>query len=161
MAEIVPPFHGDKEVESPEEFLRAYYRRMGDKTDEVKKTQFPYYLQPYSVADEWYTELAENEKKSWADIETAFHKRWPKKKQVKKTVDEYEDEILGKKLKEEDLGKKVKITGMEVYSHVAWADKMAITVKGAKLEKTTTHLRQVRMALLNILREKVGTGHAD
>ena len=38
---------------------------------------------------------------------------------------------------------------------------MATTIKSAKLEKTTNHLRQVRMALPTILREKIGTGHTD
>jgi hypothetical protein len=160
-AEIITPFQGDKEDENPEDFLRAFYRRMGDKSDDTKKTQFPYYLQADSVADEWYADLIDNEKKSWSDIETAFSKRWPRKKQVKKTDKEYEDDIMGRKLKAEDLGKKEKVAGREVYSHIAWADKMATSVKGAKWEKTTNHLRQVRKDLPTILREKVGTGHAD
>ena len=45
--------------------------------------------------------------------------RWPRKKQIKKTDDEYEDEIMGRKLKDEDLGKKEKIAGREVYTHIA------------------------------------------
>ena len=159
--ETILPFHGDKEDENPEDFLRSFYRRMGDKTDEVRKTQFPYYLQADSAADEWYAELAENEKKSWKDIEVAFGKRWPRKKQVKKTDDEYEDEIMERKLKPEDLGKKEKVAGREVYTHIAWADKMATSVKGAKWEKTTNQLRLVRKNLPNVLRGKIGTGHAD
>jgi hypothetical protein len=79
---------------------------------------------------------------------------------VKKMDNKYEDEIKGRKLKAEDLGKKEKVTGREVYTHIAWADKMATSVKGAKWE-TTTNLRQVRKNLPNILREKVGTSHAD
>ena len=145
--------------ENPEDFLRAFYRRMGDKSEDTRKAQFPYYLQADSIADEWYADLVDNEKKTWGDIENAFKKRWPRKKQVKKTDDEYEDEILGRKLKTEDLGKKEKIAGREVYTHIAWADKMATSVKGAKWEKTTNHLRQVRKDLPNILREKIGTGH--
>ena len=160
-AEVITPFHGDKEDENPEDFLRAFYRRMGDKSDNVKKAQFPYYLQADSVADDWYGDLKDDEKKTWADIETAFKKRWPRKKQVKKTDEEYEDEIMGRKLKTEELGKKEKVAGREIYTHIAWADKMATSVKGAKWEKTTNHLRQVRKDLPNILREKVGTGHQD
>jgi hypothetical protein len=91
----------------------------------------------------------------------AFRKRWPKKKQVKKTEEEYEDEIVGRKLTTDELGKKEKVEGMEVYSHVAWAHKMAMTIKSAKLEKTTTHIRQVRRDLPEILGDKVGTGHAN
>ena len=160
-AEVILPFHGDKEDENPEDFLRAFYRRMGDKSDDARKAQFPYYLQADSVADEWYAELVDNDKKSWKDIKVAFAKRWPKKKQVKKTDDEYEDEIMERKLKPEDMGKKEKVAGREVYTHIAWADKMATSVKGAKWEKTTNQLRQVRKNLPNILREKIGTGHAD
>ena len=160
-AEIIAPFHGDNEDENPEDFLRAFYRRMGDKTDDAKKSQFPYYLQADSVADDWYADLADGDKKTWNDIEKAFRKRWPRKKQVKKTDDEYEDEIMGRKLKTEDLGKKEKVAGREIYTHIAWADKMATSVKGAKWENGTNHLRQVRKNLPNILREKIGTGHAD
>ena len=160
-AEMITPFHGDKEDENPEDFLRAFYRRMGDKSDATKKAQFPYYLQADSVADEWYADLLDDDKKSWGDVEAAFKKRWPRKKQVKKSDEEYEDEILGRKLKTEDLGKKEKVAGREVYTHVAWADKMATSVKGTRWEKTTNQLRQVRKELPNIIREKVGTGHQD
>jgi hypothetical protein len=161
MAKTITPFQGDKEGEIPEDFLRAFYRRMSDKPDDTKKAQFPYYLQAYSVADEWYADLTDDNKKTWTTIEVAFRKRWPKKKQVKKMEEEYEDEIVGRKLTMDELGKKEKMEGMEVYSHVAWADKMAMTIKSAKLEKTTTHIRQVRRDLPEILGDKVGTGHAN
>jgi hypothetical protein len=161
MAEVVTPFHGSKADEDPEGFLRAFYRRMGDKTDDSKKAQFLYYLQPYSVADEWYSGLTADEKKTWTTIETAFRTRWPRKEPVKKTEEEFEDEITSLKLKEEDLGKKETVAGLETYSHVAWTDAMAIIIKSAKLEKATTHIRQVRRELPDVLKEKVGTGHAD
>ena len=160
-AEVVNPFQGDKEDKNPEDFLRAFFRRMGNNSDDTRKAQFPYYLQADSVADEWYGDLTDDEKKSWANIEAAFRKRWPRKKQAKKTDEEYEDEILNRKLKDEDLGKKEKVAGREVYTHVAWADKMGTTIKGARLENTTTHIRQVRRDLPTIMREKIGTGHAD
>lgn len=157
VAEVITPFQGDKEDESPEDFLRVFFRQMGNNSDETKKAQFWYYLQANSAADEWYSDLVEDEKKTWADIKTAFYKRWPRKKQARKTDDEYEDEILGRKLKVEDLVKKEKVGGREVYSHLTWADKIALAVKGAKLNKTTTHIRQVRKDLPTILREKIGT----
>jgi hypothetical protein len=65
------------------------------------------------------------------------------------------------KLKMEDLGKKEKMAGRETYSHIVWADKMATTVKGAKIEATMTYIGQVRKEFLRSLREKVGAGHAD
>ena len=36
--EHIDPFHGDKEDENPEDFLRSFYRRMETATEETKKT---------------------------------------------------------------------------------------------------------------------------
>jgi hypothetical protein len=151
-AKVVTPFQGDKEDENPEDFLRAFFRRMGTNTEKVKKAQFPYYLQADSVADDWYLDLQDDKKKTWTSIETAFKTRWLRKKQAKKTDEEYEDEILGRKLKMEDLGKKEKVAGRDVYTHVAWADKMAMTVKGAKLEQTNTHVDRLVLSLGHVIR---------
>ena len=134
---------------------------MGSFTDDNKKQQFPNFLQADSVADEWFEDLTPADKKEWTSIEAVFRKRWPRKKAAKKTKEEFEEEIMGLRLKMEDLGKKEKVTGREVYSHIAWADKMATIVRGAKLEATTTYIGHVRKELPKLLREKVGTGHAD
>ena len=158
--EHVNPFHGDKEDENPEDFLRSFYRRMGTASEDTRKQQFPYFLQADSVADEWFDELSVAEKKDWNTIEAAFAKRWPRKKAVKKTKEEYEEEITGTRLQVEDLGKKEKIAGRETYSHIVWADKMETIVRGAKIEGTT-YIGHVRKELPKLLREKVGTGHAD
>ena len=56
-SEQVDLFHGDKEVENPEDFLRVFFRRMGTASDDVKKQQFKYFLQVDSMADEWYEDL--------------------------------------------------------------------------------------------------------
>jgi hypothetical protein len=159
--EQVDPFHGDKEDENPEDFLRSFFRRMGSANDDVKKKQFKYFLQADSAADEWFEELKDGDKKDWDSIENAFNKRWPRKKAAKKTKEEYEEEITGLKLKMEDLGKKEKTAGREVYSHIVWADKMGTIVKGAKIETTTTYIGHVRKELPRSLREKVGAGHTD
>lgn len=159
--EHVASFHGDKEDENPEDFLRSFFRRMGTASGETRKEQFPNFLQADSVADEWFEELKESEKKDWTAIQDAFRKRWPRKKAVKKTAEEYEEEIMSVRLKMEDLGKKEKLAGREVYSHIAWTDKMATIVRGAKLETTTTYIGHVRRELPKLLREKIGTGHTD
>jgi hypothetical protein len=101
-------FHGDKEDENPEDFLCSFFRRMGSSDDNAKKQQFRNFLQADSAADEWFVELPIADKKDWDAIEAAFRKRWPRKKAVKKTTEEYEEEITGLRLKMEDLGKKGK-----------------------------------------------------
>jgi hypothetical protein len=51
-SEHVMPFHGDNKEENPEDFLSSFFRRMGTASDEVKKQQFPNFLQADSAADE-------------------------------------------------------------------------------------------------------------
>ena len=43
-------------------------------------------------------------------------------------------------LEEKELGEKVKIGGVDVWSHVAWADKITILVNEADLAVKTTHM---------------------
>ena len=151
-SELVTPFHGDKDDENPEDFLRSFFWRMGTGSDDTRKQQFPNFLQADSVADEWYEELTGDDKTNWTTIEAAFRKRWPRKKAAKKTNEEYEEEIRDLQIKMEDLGKKEKVAGREIYTHIAWADKMATAIKGAKLENTTTHIGYVRKNLPKLLR---------
>ena len=92
-SEHVAIFHGDKDDENPEDFLRSFFQQMGTSTDDVKKQQFPNYLQADSVADEWFEDLIADDKANWAAIEAAFRKRWPRKKSAKKMTEEYEEEI--------------------------------------------------------------------
>ena len=54
------------------------------------------------------------------------------------TAEDYEGEITGLQLKMEDLGKKEMTASREVYSHIAWAEKMMTIIREAKLEATTT-----------------------
>ena len=70
---------------------------------------------------------------------------------MKKTMEEYEEEITRLKLRMEDLGKKEKIAGRKVYSHIVWADKMLAIIRGAKLEATATYIGHVRKDLPKLL----------
>ena len=64
-------------------------------TDNIRKQQFRYFLQADSIADKWFDDLQQGEKKSWEDLENAFNKRWPRQKAAKKTKEEYKEEITG------------------------------------------------------------------
>jgi hypothetical protein len=72
----MPVFHGDKYDEDPEEFLIWFHEctRSGD--DAFKARNFVNYLQADSIADEWFEELSDEEKRSWATIEVLFRKEW-------------------------------------------------------------------------------------
>lgn len=134
---------------------------MGNNIDNVKKQQFPNYLQANSVVDKWFEDLLPNKKANWMSTEAAFRLRWLRKKAVKKTKEEYKEDIMTMRLKMEDIGKKEKVAGHEVYSHIAWTDKMEALVKGAKLDGMTTLISRVHKKLPKLVKDKIGNRHVN
>lgn len=155
----VDPFWGDKDTENPQDFIRAFNRAMGTNTKDNKAGQFPNYLHADGAADDWYGELTDETKANWDLVEREFHRKWPKRVIAKKTTTEYEEELLNLRLKETELGKKETIAGREVYTHIAWADKIQQLAMGAKVETGTTYIGQVRKNLPSTIKEKVDTQH--
>ncbi|KAF5367639.1 hypothetical protein D9615_010581 [Tricholomella constricta] len=155
MPSNVEPFWGDRPDESGQDFLRAFNRAMGDKTDEVKRKLFVNYLHADGEADEWYAALPANIQGDWAQIEREFHLRWPRATVARKTAMEYEEEILALKLKEESVGLKETVAGREVYTHIVWADRMAALVTRAGHMTGATYIGLVRRGLPGLIREKV------
>jgi hypothetical protein len=76
-------FHGDKHDEDPEEFLKWFLQCTKNGDDFFRARNFVNYLQVYSMADEWFEELPEDEKRSWASIEVLFRKEWLKQEIVR------------------------------------------------------------------------------
>ena len=71
------PFSGEwnKDLEL---FLGWFLQCTAAADDKTKARQFIYYLQADSEADEWFEELPEEEKRSWASIEVLFRRKWLK-----------------------------------------------------------------------------------
>ena len=65
------PFSGEWN-EDPELFLGWFLECTAAADDKTKARQFIYYLQADSEANEWFEELPEKEKRSWASIELLF-----------------------------------------------------------------------------------------
>ncbi|KAF5381400.1 hypothetical protein D9615_008427 [Tricholomella constricta] len=161
MTANVDPFWGDRPDENAQDFFRAFNRAMGDKTDDVKRRLFVNYLRADSEADEWYAALTPNIRTDWAEIERAFHLRWPKATVARKTMMEYEEDVLAMKMKEETLGQKETVAGRDVYTHIAWADRMGALVSRAGLTTGTTYIGLVRRALPALIRDRITATPTD
>ncbi|KDQ50634.1 hypothetical protein JAAARDRAFT_63050 [Jaapia argillacea MUCL 33604] len=160
------PFKGDgNPAENPENFVCAYMRWSANENDDFRKMQFKYFLHAGGAADMWWEELGPTEKATWSSILAAFHLRWPKITGMKKTADDYVDELLNtSSLKDEELGKKVEVSGIKVWSHIAWANKVEKLAAGAKIQMTNIlnmYIGMVRKSLLDILKLKVDSKHAN
>ncbi|THU81016.1 hypothetical protein K435DRAFT_694526 [Dendrothele bispora CBS 962.96] len=159
----IEPFVGDgsNPKENPHNFLRKWQLSLTklkkDADDKEKVSTFQLYCSVSSAADEWFDELPEEQKSSMASFVNAFGTRWPKVKAAKKTRAEYEVELLGHKLVEEDVGKKVELYGQEVFTHVAWAEKVRELLQGAGVDSATSsiYLGQVRQNIPDALQDEL------
>ena len=76
-------FHGDRYDKDPEEFMTWFLQCTKTGDDTFKARNFINYIQAYSVADNWYEDLPQAEKKDWEAITTSFYKRWPRKQVIR------------------------------------------------------------------------------
>ena len=154
-APIPVSFSGDPDDEvQPGEFLKTFHRftmYAHIKENEQIIDSFGDHLKYMSPADEWFQEL---DKKTlmWKELETAFLEHFPPVERAKRTETELERELCELRLKVEDLGKKEKYVGEDVYTHVIFAEK-ALSL--AKISAGSNSIWKVRDELPDIIRQKV------
>ena len=140
----------------PGEFLKGFRRftTYAHITENERIVEsFGDHLKYASPADEWFHEL-EN-RTTWKDVEKAFLERFPPVERAKRTETELERELCELRLKVEDLGKKEKYGGEEVYTHVIFAEKALSLAKQAKINSGSNSIWKVRDELPDIIRQKV------
>ena len=121
------PFTGeDDDTIDPRDFLKRVQRYLMATTwEDVDKVEyFETWLKSGSTAEQWFRGLEPAKKKTWKELCSAFKERWPERAIVQKSTAEKQAELEGEKITEAELGTKVKVNGTEVYSHVAWANKI-------------------------------------
>jgi len=157
--ERIPTFLGTGEDEvTSKDFMKVYRRATVNNsnmnTDPAKIENFQNYLESDSPAEEWYEDEGKKLTK-WTDFELAFFTKFPTMDKAKKMAVELERELVGLRLRVEDLGKKKKYGGQEVWSHVAFAENAINRAQRAKIEKGTSSLWTVQDELPEVIREKV------
>ena len=158
-------FYGDRqEGENPQNFLHAFHREMHslattNNTDIA--WAFVDYLGASSQADLWFDDLTQATQESWAQLEAAFVVWWPWITQAKRSEQEIERELLGTLWNEKELGEKIKIRGVDVWFHVAWADKVTILINEANITLKMTHIWQVWDKLPDAIKDIMGSSYAD
>lgn len=75
------PFSGEWN-EDPVIFLEWFMQCTIAMDDKTKARHFVYYLRAGSDADEWFEDLAEEERKSWVIVERLFRKRWLNEEEI-------------------------------------------------------------------------------
>ncbi|KAG6915874.1 hypothetical protein DXG01_009451 [Tephrocybe rancida] len=148
MAQLnVTSFHGGDEQENKNlrDFINSiqhYFMDRDPPFDDTNKVGYlTLCLKDGSPAAEWLHELDDNNKDTWANVLVAFNERWPQIRAATKTKGEKQEELEKARIGEADLGKKIKVNGVETWTHVVWADQMqrlakAIPDEGSLLVKS-------------------------
>ena len=94
-----------------------------------------------SPADKWFKELDTN--KPWKEVKISFLDCFPPVERAKQTETELERELCKLRLKVEDLGKKEKYAGEEVYTTVIFMEKALSLAKQAKINTGSNSIWKV------------------
>lgn len=152
---------GDTEGDNPQDFINGVERSFMSRpsmSDKDKVRSFELWLKSGSVAKVWWNGLAAEKKITWDALRAAFEERWPEKMTTTRTTEEVHAALASYVLLEKDLGKRMKVEGVEEFSHVVWANKverLALELKdvGGLLIPST------RKNLPRALRLLIGTQH--
>lgn len=118
---------GEHEDDNPQDFMNGVERSFFGKsslTDADKLKQFRLNLKAGSVAMAWLNGLAATKKDTWEHLQASFVGRWPEKAPPMKSHMERIALLKAAKLTDAEMGKRVKVDGMEEFSHIVWADKI-------------------------------------
>lgn len=156
--QAVPIFSGETgEDVQPSGFLKAFrisVRPIPNMTSDEKIESFGDHLKTGSPAEEWFLDTA-TPKTSWNAFEAAFRARFPGVAKAKKTGTDLEREMTTMTLAVDELGKTERLGGEDVWTHVAFAEKMLDLARRAKIENGSSSIWQVRDKLPDIIKDKV------
>ena len=124
--ECIPTFLGmSKDKVTSKDFMKVYQHATINNsnlnTDEARISNFQNYLGSDSPVEEWY-EATGKVLTKWQDFEAAFFVQFMTIEKVKKMAVKLERELAGLKLQVEDLGKKEKYRGQEVWLHITFTE---------------------------------------
>ncbi|KAK7033439.1 hypothetical protein R3P38DRAFT_3186970 [Favolaschia claudopus] len=171
-AEIVPMFSGDPETTndpnavSASTFLKKFRSHMRDlaaTTDAAKIEAFEDYLVEDSTAEKWFKDLqaGAGAVTTWMALQAAFTTRFPGPQKAEKTVQEWERQLVGARIKAEDLDTTVQVGGTTVYAYIHFASQLLEMAKLAKIHTTSSGIWQSRDALPDVIRDKIPANPPD
>jgi hypothetical protein len=162
----IPMFSGDPDDATKADAItsKTFMKKIrvqlrGDQitSDKDKIAALEDYLKENSPAEKWYhdTLAGANAPTTWKQLEAAFIVRFPTPQEAERTPQEYERELLGMKLKVEELDTTVMVGGSQVFTHVQYASRLLELAKLAGIAATASGIWQVHDAMPEVIREKV------
>ncbi|KZP23551.1 hypothetical protein FIBSPDRAFT_951780 [Athelia psychrophila] len=109
----------------PQIWLRKMERFWDSTTDDKTKVgHITNALEPGSVAEEWWLDVAATDRDTYDKALALFKNRWPTRKKTATSTPIQRVALRNLKLTEEELGEWVGTGKKRTYSHVVWVDKV-------------------------------------
>jgi hypothetical protein len=159
-----PVLFSGNDSENPQNFLREVerYIHLNRITDEATKVViFSTFISAGLQADIWWDGLTAVQMASWATVKAAFQAQWPAIVVAAKSTLEYQKELLMLRLREEDIGERITIAGVSMWSHLHYHRRLQKLVQDAGVINTPVFIHQVREALPHVIRDLTSPAPAD
>ncbi|KAG2159905.1 uncharacterized protein EDB93DRAFT_1244672 [Suillus bovinus] len=147
-----PALFSGSSNENPQNFLQEVerYIHVSRITDEAMKVIiFSMFISAGSQADIWWDTLTAVETASWATVKAAFQVQWLPIVAAAKSAQDYQEELLALRLKEEDVGEHIIVAGVSTWSHLHYHACLQKLVQDAGVESAPVFIHQVCKALPN------------
>jgi hypothetical protein len=142
--------------ENPQNFLREVerYIHLNRIADEATKVIiFGTFISAGSQADIWWNALTTAQMASWAMVKAAFTMQWPAIVVAAKSTLDYQRELLALRLKEDDVGERITVAGVSMWSHLHYHGRLLKLVQDAGVANAPVFIHQVREALPRVIRD--------
>ncbi|VDC06781.1 unnamed protein product [Peniophora sp. CBMAI 1063] len=157
------PFTGER-GDDPVDFWRRFDQwSLDSEWDDAKTLRaFKSCLKSGSKANDWFLECETNSTITNASsLESQFNTKYPALEKAKKTADDLAADLMALRLKEADLGRTVKVGGVEMWAHRAYATEAIELAKEAGISSTTASITIIRDNLPKAIRRLVKSKHVS
>ncbi|PPQ68022.1 hypothetical protein CVT24_002931 [Panaeolus cyanescens] len=146
----------------PSAFIKAFGReeRRGCTNDAEIVTALADYLESDSPAEDWYNDPA-TPKSTWNALRASFIQRFPDAPKAKDTKEDLQRKLMDMRLEASKLGEKEMYMGTEVWSHVAFAQRVLRMAKEAGIDQNAGTIFTVRDHLPTVITDKVSSSHSS
>jgi hypothetical protein len=104
--------------------------------------------------------LATPRKYTWEHLQASFEGQWPEKTPPTKSSVEKTGLLKAAKLTDVEMGKQVKVDGVEEFSHIVWANKIE-RLANAVPNTIGLPISSIRKEMSTVLKEKVNADHTS
>jgi hypothetical protein len=156
MAATLPLFYGDgREGENGQNWMKRFFMTYVGEEEKKRLELLESAMADGSRAEEWFSNLKDEDKASWAEVRKKWDEKWPKTRVETKKKAEAQKELMALTVTEEEMSEKVEKGGREITKVEEWAEKAKVLATEAGVDESDTLIALVHDKLPLAICDKV------